>query len=232
LEEIKLAHLLYIEGSPRKARSASIEVAAAALAAWRAADSTLTVDTLDVWSEELPDLDCPLTEEQASAWSSIRKLAARFHAADALVLAAPLWNFGVPYRLKHLIDVVSQKDLLFSFDERGFGGLLRGRTALLICARGLDYSPSAYTPAGTYDFQKPYLETWLRFIGISNIETVIVEKTLFGPEADGASRAAAKAYAAEAVHRCADLVNEEAALRRPLTDRCKRVALTPGAACT
>jgi FMN-dependent NADH-azoreductase len=45
LKEIKLAHLLYIEGSPRKARSASIEVAAAALAAWRVADSTLTVDT-------------------------------------------------------------------------------------------------------------------------------------------------------------------------------------------
>ena len=230
-----MAHLLYIEGSPRKARSASIEVADAALAAWRAADSTLTVDTLDVWSEELPDFDgpvmeakyaalsgTPLTEEQASAWSSIRKLAARFHAADALVLAAPLWNFGVPYRLKQLIDVVSQKDLLFSFDERGFGGLLPGRTALLICARGLDYSPSAYTPAGTYDFQKPYLETWLRFIGISNIETVTVEKTLFGPEADGASRAAAKAYAAEAVHRCADLVNEEAALRRPLTVRQRR----------
>jgi FMN-dependent NADH-azoreductase len=107
--------------------------------------------------------------------------------------------------------------LLFSFDERGFGGLLRGRTALLICARGLDYSPSAYTPAGTYDFQKPYLETWLRFIGISNITTVTVEKTLFGPEVDDAARAAAKVYAAEAARRCADLVHEEAALRRSLT---------------
>jgi FMN-dependent NADH-azoreductase len=222
-----LTHLLYIEGSPRKARSASIEVAHAALAAWRAADSTLTVDTLDVWSAELPDFDgpameakyaglsgTPLTEKQTSAWSSIRKLAARFHAADAIVLATPLWNFGVPYRLKHLIDVVSQKDLLFSFDERGFGGLLRGRTALLICARGLDYNPSSYTPAGTYDFQKPYLETWLRFIGISHIATVTVEKTLFGPEVDGAARAAAKACAAEAVLRCADLVKKEAALRQ------------------
>ena len=225
-----MAHVLYIEGSPRKARSASIEVAHAALAAWRSVDSTLTVDTLDVWSSELPDFNGAameakyaglagrqLTDEQASAWSSIRKLVGRFHSADALVLSAPLWNFGVPYKLKHLIDVVSQKDLLFSFDERGFGGLLRGRTALLICARGLDYSPSAYTPAGTYDFQKPYLETWLRFIGISNIATVTVEKTLFGPEVDDAARAAAKVYAVEAARRCADLVSEEAALRRSLT---------------
>jgi Flavodoxin-like fold len=30
-------------------------------------------------------------------------------AADALVLAVPLSNFPIPYKLRHLIDVVSQK---------------------------------------------------------------------------------------------------------------------------
>jgi FMN-dependent NADH-azoreductase len=57
----------YIEGSAGKARSASIEVAAEALAAWRAADSTPTVDTLDVWSEELPDFDGPVMEAKYAA---------------------------------------------------------------------------------------------------------------------------------------------------------------------
>jgi FMN-dependent NADH-azoreductase len=196
-----MAHILYIEASPRKERSASIEIAQAALAAWQAADGSLTVDTLDVWSEELPEFDGEaleakyagiagrlLTKSQSAAWAEIRAIAARFVAADMLLLAVPLWNFSVPYKLKHLIDVVSQKDLLFTLGERGFGGLLRGRTALLICARGLDYGPSAGTPAGSYDFQKPYLETWLRFIGISEIRTVVVEKTLFGPEVDRAAR--------------------------------------------
>lgn len=206
-----MTHILYIEASPRKSRSASIQVAQRALAAWRTADATVTVDTLDLWSEELPEFDgpvmeakyaglagIPLTAEQAAAWSQIRTLADRFLAADALILAVPLWNFSIPYKLKHLIDVVSQKDLLFTFDEHGFGGLLGGRKALLICARGLDYSPSADTPAGSYDYQKPYLETWLRFVGISNTVTVVVEKTLFGAEIDGAARAAASAEAVEA----------------------------------
>ncbi|GGF32966.1 FMN-dependent NADH-azoreductase 2 [Aliidongia dinghuensis] len=209
-----MTKILYIEASPRKRRSASIDVAAAALAAWRAADPSVEIDVLDVWSTALPEFDgpvmeakyaglsgVPLSPEQEAAWRGIRRLATRFHAADALVLAVPLWNFSIPYKLKHLIDVVSQKDVLFSFDAEGFGGLLAGRKALVICARGLDYSPASDTPAGSYDFQKPYLETWLRFIGITAIETVIVEKTLFGPEIDGDSRAAARASAIEAVER-------------------------------
>jgi len=207
-----MTHILYIEASPRKQRSASIEIAREALAAWQAADGAVTIDELDLWSTELPEFDGPimeakyaglvgraLTADQAAAWEQIRALAARFLAADVLVLAVPLWNFSVPYKLKHLIDVVSQKDVLFTFDERGFGGLLPGRKALLICARGLDYSPDALTPAGSYDFQKPYVETWLRFIGITAIWTVVVEKTLFGPEIDAAARELARAQTVAAV---------------------------------
>ena len=155
-----MTHILYIEASPRKSRSASIEVARAALDAWRTETRDLTIDTLDVWATDLPEFDGPameakyaglsgtaLTADQAVAWDGIRTIAARFLAADAIVLAVPLWNFSIPYRLKHLIDLVTQKDVLFSFDETGFGGLLRGRKALVVCARGLDYSPSAGTPA-------------------------------------------------------------------------------------
>jgi len=216
---MKLAHVLYIESSPRKLRSASIEVAQAALSAWRKADPKLTVDTLDVWSTKLPEFDgplmeakyaglagTPLTKEQDSAWSALREIAERFLAADALVFAVPLWNFGIPYKLKHLVDLVTQKDLLFSFDGQAFGGLLSGRRALLIYARGLDYGPGGL-PADVYDFQKPYLETWLRFVGISDIETIIVQKTLFGPEVDSASRAVAIKEAEQAGSRCAGLVS-------------------------
>ena len=80
---------------------------------------------------------------------------------------------------------------------------MRGKRALLLCARGLDFSPNAHTPANTYDFQQPYMETWLRFIGIMDIQTVVVEKTLFGPEVDVAARAAARAAAEEAARRYA-----------------------------
>ncbi len=220
-----MAHVLYIEASPRKMRSASIEVAKLALAAWREADPDVIVDKLDVWSTELPNFDgvvmeakyagicgTPLTPEQESAWAAIRTLAERFHAADAIVLAVPLWNLNVPYKFKHLIDVVSQKDLLFSFDERGLSGLLRGRVALLICARGHDYSANGLTPAERYDFQRPYIEAWLRFIGVDQIRTVVVEKTLDGPEIDRAARESAKVEAVAAARRCADYARHSASL--------------------
>jgi FMN-dependent NADH-azoreductase len=50
------------------------------------------------------------------------------------------------------------------------------------------------------------METWLRFIGITDIQTVVCEKTLFGPEVDGRARAAAKAEAEEAARICAKKV--------------------------
>jgi FMN-dependent NADH-azoreductase len=101
---------------------------------------------------------------------------------------------------------VTQKDLLFTFDGQAFGGMLNGRRALLVYARGLDYGPGGLPP-DVYDFQKPYLETWLRFVGISDIETIIVQKTLFGPEVDSASRTEAKKEAGEVGSRFAGLVS-------------------------
>jgi FMN-dependent NADH-azoreductase len=200
-----MARLLYVEASPRKQRSASIEVAQAFLAAYRAAHPDDEIETLDLWAVDLPEFDgaaleakyaglsgTPLTEAQETAWRRIRELAQPFHAAERLLFAVPLWNFGIPYKLKHLIDVVSQKDVLFSFTEQGFSGLLRGRKAAVIYARGLDYGAPALTPAAAFDFQRPYMEMWLRFIGVTDIAAITVEKTLFGPEVDTQARAEAK----------------------------------------
>jgi FMN-dependent NADH-azoreductase len=204
-----MARLLYIESSPRKDRSASIEVSQAFLKAYRAANPGDEIDKLDIWACDLPAFNgealaakyaglsgVPLTAQQQTVWNEIRRLAAPFLAADKLLLAVPLWNFGIPYRLKQLIDLISQKDVLFSFDGARFGGLLKARKAVVVYARGLDYlSAASSTPAANYDFQKPYLELWLRFIGISEIDAIIVEKTLFGPKIDVDSRNLAKQQA-------------------------------------
>jgi len=203
-----MARLLYVEVSPRKQRSASIEVAAAFIAAYRQANPADEVEVLDLWAAAMPEFDgaalaakyagisgTPLTPEQLTAWDGIHGLAAPFHAADKLLFAVPLWNFGIPYKLKHLIDLISQKDVLFTFDESGLNGMLSGKKAAVIYARGLDYNAAGSTPAADYDFQKPYMEMWLRFIGVTDIHSIVVEKTLFGPEVDTEARKAAKAEA-------------------------------------
>ncbi|RQR65111.1 FMN-dependent NADH-azoreductase [Burkholderia sp. Bp9126] len=191
-----MARLLYIESSPRKRDSASIDICRAFLDAYRDAHPADTVDTLDVWDLDLPEFDgdvlaakyaglagTALTPAQASAWARIDALAARFHAADKLLFGIPLWNFGVPYKLKHLIDVISQKDVLFTFDGTGFAGKLAGRKAAVVYARGLDYaSPGSFTPAREYDLQRPYVEMWLKFVGVTDVQDIVVEKTLFGDD--------------------------------------------------
>jgi len=205
-----MTRLLYVETSPRKDRSASIEVSRAFLEAYLTAHPDDQIETLDIWAIELPSFNgealaakyaglrgVPLTSAQQAVWDDIRRLAAPFLAADKLLFGVPLWNFGIPYRLKQLIDLISQKDILFSFDGSRFGGLLKARKAAVVYARGLDYlSTASSTPAAAYDFQKPYMEMWLRFVGVTEITNIVVEKTLYGPEIDVEARTKAKQRAA------------------------------------
>jgi FMN-dependent NADH-azoreductase len=201
-----MARLLYVEASPRKERSASIEVSRAFLEAYTSANPGDEIETLDIWASDLPDfngdaLDAKyaglsgvrLTPRQKSVWTDIRRLASPFLSADKLLFGVPLWNFGIPYRLKQLIDLISHKDILFEFDGTGFRGLLKARKAAVVYARGLDYwSANSVTPASVFDFQKPYMEVWLRMIGVTDIVDVVVEKTLFGAELDRDGRTLAK----------------------------------------
>lgn len=205
-----MKELLYIETSPRHTRSASIEVAGAFIDEVKRVHPACRVTTLNPWTMALPELSqdmldakyagingVPLTDAQQTAWDEVRRIASPFLAADHIVLAMPLWNFGIPYKLKHLIDLVSHKDVLFRFDASGLSGMLQTRMATVVCARGLDYPLGKNGSAHAFDFQLPYVETWLRFIGVREVRSVVVEKTLMGPEVDAVARADAKRRAVE-----------------------------------
>lgn len=198
-----MASLLYVVGSPRGERSVSTTIAGAYADAWRGRNPSARVDILDVWTEDIPEFGTEalaakyaglagetLSAEQRKAWDALKAIAQRFHDADVVLIAAPMWNFGVPYKLKQLIDLVSQKDILFRFDETGFDGMLKGRKGVLALARGISYGPDEAVSEEEFDFQRRYLEMWLRFVGITEIEVIVAEKTLLGPEADAEARAA------------------------------------------
>lgn len=203
-----MARLLIVQSSPRGDRSASNAVADAYADAWRSANAGGDVDVLDVWTEDLPEFGPDalaakyaglageeLSDAQKAAWDDLKALAQRFHDASHVVIAAPMWNFGIPYKLKQLIDLISQKDILFRFDENGFDGMLKGRKGVLALARGIAYGPGEAQSEDAFDFQKSYLEMWFRFVGITDIASVVVEKTLLGPDEDAAARTAGIAKA-------------------------------------
>jgi FMN-dependent NADH-azoreductase len=124
------------------------------------------------------------TADKLKVWSEITALAERFRKAQLIVFSVPMWNFGIPYRLNHLIDVVSQKDLLFSFDDREYG-LLTGAKGVTIAARG--------AASGTFaEHQESYLSTWYEMVGIKEHHDIIIERTLHGPDTDAQSRETAR----------------------------------------
>ncbi len=90
-----------------------------------------------------------------------------------------MWNFSIPYKLKHFIDVITQPGLTFSFSpETGFQGLVTGKSVTAVYSRGGEYDNEA---AKCMDFQKPYLELVLGFIGFKDINSIIIEPTLADP---------------------------------------------------
>lgn len=201
-----MARVLYIKASPRGERSHSVAVAEAFLDAYRAAHPGDEVRTLDLFTADLPAFDGlalqakyailhgrkPSVEEQA-AWGAVEAVIAEFKAADKFVLAVPMWNFGIPYRLKHYLDLLVQPGYTFSYDPaKRYTGLVTGKPAFIAYARGGEYPEG--TPAEAYDLQKKYVETILGFIGFSDIRSVVVEPTLMGGP-DVAARRQAEAVA-------------------------------------
>ncbi len=185
-----MSKLLYIEASPRKDRSASIEVAQSFVSAFSEKDTDNTVETLDLWNTVLPEFDGDTinakyrvlhgedpTPEEIAAWKVITQITDQFQAADHYLFSSPMWNFSIPYKLKHYIDVISQPGLTWSFSPAtGYEGLVTGKSATLVLARGGEYSSS--TESAAMDFQRTYLEMILGFIGFKDINTVLIEPTL------------------------------------------------------
>ncbi len=202
-----MSKLLHIQCSPRGDRSASIAVARHFIAAYQAAHDRDTVETLDLWTAALPEFDGETNAakyavlygqshsvEEAAAWSAVVALADHFKSADKILLSLPMWNFSVPYKLKHYIDVLIQPGLTFSFTPaEGYKGLVTGKPLVAICARGGAYGPG--TGAESYDQQSPYIKHVFGFIGFTDIRTLLVEPTL--TPVQGETVAAAKLVAAK-----------------------------------
>jgi FMN-dependent NADH-azoreductase len=191
-------YLLNIQSSPRRSRSASIAVADAFVEAYRQASPDFIVDTLNVWEENLPEFDQeaigakykgingePMNATEQKVWDRIQELVARFKRADRIVIGVPMWNFAYPYKLKQLIDLVAQRNLLFTYDGREYGPLLKTPRALLILTRGGAFAEDLPTPPSRFDHQKGYLEFWLPLVGVQEVETLVIETTSWRGEDQG-----------------------------------------------
>lgn len=211
-----MTRLLHITASPRGATSRSAALSRAYVEARRAADPSLEVDELDLWTTPLPAFDGDkaaakmtffgegtMDDPRRSAWAQVTGVADRFAAADDYAFGVPMWNGGVPYPLKHLADVITQPGILFGFDpEKGYFGLLQNKRAAVFLTSGV-WAPGAPAKYGQ-DHHGAWLGWWLGLIGIEDASTVRFQPSLLtaDPEA-GFTAAKAEAEALAARHAAA-----------------------------
>ena len=190
--------ILNITTSPRKDKSASIAIVNAFLAEYKERVSDVVVDTLDIWQEQLPEFDAeainakykgvsgePMTPVETATWEKIRELAARFQRADRVVLSVPMWNFSVPYKLKQLIDLSCQRNMLFTFDREFYGPSLNIDKAFVVYVRGQSDEAGFKTVSQPgFKYLSGYVDFWLQFIGVRSVVSLTVEHTWDGRAVD------------------------------------------------
>ncbi|MGO4386816.1 FMN-dependent NADH-azoreductase [Microvirga sp. 2YAF29] len=189
-----MARVLYIECSPRGDASYSTTAARAFLKLYREMNPADDVDEIALWQTDLPNLNgiasdakyaklrrVELSAAEQGAWDGIVSIVERFKAADKYVFSVPMWNFTIPHVLKHYIDLIVQPGLTFRKSPEGVvEGLVKGKSALCIFSSGSIFPDGIASPLP--DFQRPYMEWILKFIGIVDFRVITISPTISKPE--------------------------------------------------
>ncbi len=208
-----MTKLLFVQASPRGAESQSIQIAETYLGALRGDNPDLDVDAIELWEVDLPAFDGnkaaakmnvivgqDQNPAQKTAWDQIVGIANRFISADRYLFAVPMWNGGIPYRLKQYIDLIHQPGLLWGLKpETGYFGLLRNKHATLVLTSGA-YAQQFPSPAFGVDHHSTYLRDWLNQAGVTEIDELRFQPTLLTKDPSG-DLEQAKRRAVELAHR-------------------------------
>ncbi len=198
--------VLYIEASPRGEYSYSSQVANAFLDTYRAENPDHEIEHMPLFDMDLPAFAAeganqkmdniikqftgqpPLGAE--GEWGGVLAEIDRLKSADKVLLSSPMWNYSIPYRLKHWIDLVVQVGASVMVNEnREYIGQITGRPLQMVLASGSLYEERfpLETDGMKTDFQRIYLDHIFRFLGFTDIRLIKVQPTgLPGPHLDEA----------------------------------------------
>lgn len=146
----------------------------------RRSHGQLRVVHRDLTASEVPHLDAlafeafgtPADERTLAQQAAVDRSDAfieELKRADVVVLALPMYNFGVPSTFKAWFDHVARAGVTFAYTSEGPRGLLEDRPVYIISTRGGRY---AGTPA---DLHSPYVRQILNFIGLEDLNFVYAE---------------------------------------------------------
>jgi len=175
--------LLRIDASILGPASASSELADQVVNAWsaeRPGDEVVTRHLGsqplpgDAWAHAVSAAYVPAADrspQQVEAQALAGALRAELTAADAVVIAVPLYNWGIPHQVKNWIDLVIAA-----------GGpadrVLEGTPVVLLITRGGNTSPGS--PKEGWDHSTPYLRRMLADVWGADLTVIEREFTMVG----------------------------------------------------
>jgi FMN-dependent NADH-azoreductase len=186
-----MTKILYLKSSPRGDASFSTRVAMHAIAALRQNHPDAQIIERDLAAEApfhldgayLAALGTPAEQRDGDAAKRVAhadRLIDELLDADVVVIGVAMINFSIPSTLKAWIDQVARSGRTFRYDENGKPhGLVQGKRVILVQAHGGQYCGTQMQGA---DFITPYLKHMLGFMGMTDVETIHVEGTIFGEE--------------------------------------------------
>ena len=179
-----MPRLLHVKSSPNFTSSVTRQLSDKFVESWIVRHANVEIDVLDLAAHPLPhfgaDIMLGLARAPDERTPAMRKAVAlsdrlikQIEAADTIVIGAPMINFTICTQLKSWFDYISIADRTFKYAAPGVAkGLLFGKTAFVIEARGGDY---ADVPVNAFDFQEPLLRILLGFLGIFDVSFIRAE---------------------------------------------------------
>ena len=144
-----MKNALIITSSAQAEASVSNRLADSYAAQLGAAHPGIEIVRRDVGTDPIPHLTAetvagiraePSTAAELAARALSDVLIAELQAADLIVIASPMYNFGMSSTLKTWFDHVLRARVTFRYTENGPEGLLNGKQAVVIESRAGFYS--------------------------------------------------------------------------------------------
>ncbi|MEX3776295.1 FMN-dependent NADH-azoreductase [Pseudomonas sp. MYb118] len=183
--------LLHIDSSILGDNSASRQLSSEVVKAWQTAEPSAVVTYRDLASDAISHFSAN-TLVAAGTTAELRDAAqqheadlsaqtlAEFLAADAVVIAAPMYNFTIPTQLKAWIDRIAVAGQTFRYTEAGPEGLCGNKKVVIVSTSG-----GLHLGQATGVAHEEYLKVMFGFLGITDIEFVRAHGLAYGDEVRG-----------------------------------------------
>ena len=168
--------ILRVDASMRKTKSVSRRLADEMVAALggRSPDVEVVNRDLtcgvglvnDAWIDSDRTPEEMRTQDQRVILAQSDALVSELQAADDIVIAVPIYNFGVPAAFKAWIDLVCRTNIPFVYENDKSRGMLTDKRAFVVITSGGTLGGSEI------DYTSGYVKHILSFIGITDVTIV------------------------------------------------------------